>query len=126
MDWQTYQACCDRGDVLSRYLLEQTAILLADAGEQQLAAALQAVSRRTPLPQPADHRGGPGSDFFVLELATGQAERIVALLLEARAAGARTAEGRSLGGFVEAWQEYVDWRTGVHPRSPGPVGGESG
>lgn len=122
MDWQTYRTCCDRGDVLSRYLLEQTARLLADAGAMDLAAALQAVAAQAPLPKPPDHRGGAGSDFFAVELAAGQAESIVSLLFEARTAEVRTAEGRGLGGFVEAWQEYVDWRTGAHPRSPGRGG----
>ena len=32
LDWQAYKTLCDRGDVLSRFLLEETARLLAAAG----------------------------------------------------------------------------------------------
>lgn len=118
MDWPTYRDTCDRGDVLSRYLLECTAGLLDASGEEALAGVLRGALAGDPLPKPRDHRGGAASDFFVLTLDTGAIRRIVDVLAGARRDGRRTLDGRSLGGFVEAWQEYLDWETGRHPRSP--------
>ncbi len=118
MDWTGYRNICDRGDVLSRFLLERTAALLETAGEDALAMNLRKVVAGEPLPKPHDHRGGASSDFFVMGLDTATIERIVEIVHGARCAGSRTPEGRSLGGFVEAWQEYLDWQNGRHPRSP--------
>lgn len=118
MDWVTYRRLCDRGDVLSRYLLGCTIELLEAAGEGALGQQLQRVLGAAPLPKPLDHRAGADSDFFVVEIEVPAARRILELVSTARDAGRRTASGRGLGGFPEAWQEYLDWQTGKHPRSP--------
>lgn len=118
MDWVRYRALCDRGDVASRFLLEHTCALLRDGDQPALLQALERVLRQPPLPKPADHRAGPESDFFCLDLNLAQARTLLDCIRQARSAGWRTASGRSLGGFVEAWQEYVDWISGSHPRSP--------
>lgn len=118
MEWTDYRELCDRGDVLSRYLLDCSIDLLAAADETMLAQRLAGVLAEQPLPKPADHRAGAAADFFVVAIEPEAARRIVEVVVAAREAGRRTASGRSLGGFEEAWQEYVDWQTGVHPRSP--------
>ena len=118
MDWVSYRALCDQGDVLSRYLLASTSDVLMAAGERVLAQELSRVLAGEPLAKPADHRADAAADFFLVELEPEAVRRIVRAVTAARAAGWRTASGRGLGGFVEAWQEYLDWRTGVHPRSP--------
>ncbi len=119
MDWANYRMLCDRGDVLSRYLLGCTIDLLADADEASLVQELLRVLAEDPLPKPPDHRAGAASDFFLVELEPAAARRILQVVVAAREAGWRTEAGRGLGGFVEAWQECLDWRAGVHPRSPG-------
>lgn len=113
MDWATYRSLCDQGNVLSRYLLACTIDLLAAADEALLAQELQQVLVADPLPKPADHRAGAAADFFIVELEPVMIRRILTVVLAARKTG------RPLGGFAEAWQEFLDWQTGVHPRSPG-------
>lgn len=123
VDWASYRETCDRGDVLSRYLLTGTIDLLAAAEEAMLAQRLQHILGEDPLTKPLGHRAGSAADFFVLKLELASARRILEVVRAARGAGQRTAAGRSLGGFAEAWQEYLDWQTGVHPRSPGAKAG---
>ena len=118
MDWASYRSLCDRGDVLSRYLLVCTIDLLDAVDEVLLAQELQRVLAQAPLTKPAEHRAGADADFFVVDLELGAGRRILEVVLAAREAGRGTASGRGLGGFAEAWQEYLDWQTGVHPRSP--------
>lgn len=119
MDWDHYRRLCDRGDVLSRYLLTSTIELLTAANEGRLAQTLQHALRQDPLPKPPGHRAGAAADFFVVELELPVVRRILEVVAEAREAGWLSTSGRHLGGFPEAWQEYLDWQTGVHPRSPG-------
>lgn len=118
MKWANYRELCDRGDVLSRYLLDCTIDLLSGADEALLAQRLTEVLSEQPLPKPLDHRAGAAADFFVVTIEVEAAQRIVEVVVAAREAGWRTASGRGLGGFEEAWQEYVDWHSGAHPRSP--------
>lgn len=120
MEWTEYKAACDRGDVLSRWLLLNTAELLEGVGRRALAAQLRAVpARAAALPRPADHRGSAEADFFVvtLELAVVREihDRIAQLATDPKQ---RLATGRGLGGMVEAWGEFVAWLDGSHPRSP--------
>lgn len=118
MDWECYRQLCDRGDVHSRYLLERTARLLREAEEVTLAHQLERVLGAAPLPRPAAHRAGPEADFFEVDLELADVQRIRLVVACARARGERTPEGRNLGGFVEAWQEFEGWLDGSHPRSP--------
>ncbi len=104
MDWTNYKAACDQPDVWSRWMLEQALRLLADKPE--LVAPLRRGLRQPPLPKPAGHKGGGNTDMFRLHLPPATIAAIVIDLGAARARGARTSEGRGLGGFVEAWREY--------------------
>jgi len=116
--WESYRRVCDRGDVLSRWMLERSRALLLAAGERDLAERIADLLTTAPVAKPPGHRAGAATDFFVLDLDPAAGERILSVVTAAAAAGTRTAEGRSLAGFSEAWQEYVDWMSGTHPRSP--------
>lgn len=102
VDWASYKELCDRPNVLSRWMLTETASLLEPPLRQRLLAQLA-----TPLPKPPDHRGGTDTDMF--EVALSGAEVHAVRLAVERAAQAGTAtprtQGRGLGGFVEAWRE---------------------
>lgn len=108
MDWDRYKRLCDQPNVISRWMLEQTLELVA---EQETAAVLRAALASAPLQKPPDHRGGPATDMYVLHLGGPQLEAIVALVQAARATGTVTSATtqRGLGGFVEAWNEYLNW-----------------
>ena len=84
------------------------------AGQSPVADALEGVLGTLPLEKPDDHRGGPATDMFVLELEAGTRRAVVDLVVRAREAGAATeaTSDRGLGGFVEAWREYLDWNRG--------------
>ena len=107
MNWTSYKALCDRPDVWSRWMLEQTRELLDGPARLCLAAALA----RSPLPKPADHKGGPATDMLVLQL-TGQRRREVLEAVRCAVSAGRTTSAprdRGLGGFVESWQEYANF-----------------
>lgn len=109
MDWSSYKEACDRPRVVSRWLLEQTCELL-DGDDAELGEALRAeLGGGHPLPKPDDHRGGPATDMFQLALEPERARRIRDRVAAATAAGRVTTQtaGRGLGGFLEAWSEYL-------------------
>jgi len=120
MDWSRYRELSDRPDHWTRWMLEQTLVLLrsdpaATAGEAAAAAVLrrlEAALQREPLPKPHDHRGGEVTDMLVLDLAHDEALRVAVVVRRAVADGWRTPGGRGLGGFQEAWDEYVRWLAG--------------
>ena len=107
MDWDTYKQLCNRPDVWSRWMLEQTQALL----EPALAAKLAAVLRTSAVAKPPDHRGSAATDMFVLDLDPSQRRAVAHAVRQAKLTGRTTAAtaGRGLGGFVEAWREYADW-----------------
>ena len=106
LDWDTYKRLCDTPDVLSRWMLEQTMELLDGA----LRAELDATIGCPPIAKPEDHKGGSATDMFQLSLLREQALAVHERVAAAVAAGQRTSGtgGRGLGGFEEAWREYVD------------------
>jgi hypothetical protein len=114
MEWDRYKALCDRPDVMSRWMIEQTMELLTVAGRSDLAAQLDPVQRHA-LEKPEDHRGGSATDMFELDLDRTTVSQICVLVNAAVAAGVRTAATatRGLGGFVEAWDEFRRWQTRV-------------
>lgn len=103
MDWQRYKALCDRPDVMSRWMLEETACLVPTALRPVLCAAMT----QTPLPKPSDHKGGEQTDMFEVAL-HDVVDGILAAVEAAVARGETTTQGRSLGGFVAAWRELKD------------------
>ncbi len=107
MDWSDYKALCDSPRMFSRWMLEQSIELLYES--PQLAAALSDVLKAGPLAKPRDHRGGAPTDMFEVVLDIGNAVRIHRIIVEAVRAERRTdaTKLRGLGGFAEAWLEYV-------------------
>lgn len=119
MDWTRYRELCDRGDVLSRWLLLRTAGILHRAQEAGLAARLRAVTEGASIAKPGDHRGGADTDFFAAALALEEVVRIQAVVEAAVGdAGMQPEDGQGVRGMPEAWQEYRSWLDGSHPRSP--------
>ena len=111
MDWERYKQLCDQPNVFSRWMLQQTIELL---GEGPVVDALVGAMRAPAVEKPCGHRGGPATDMFVLELEAGARRAVVDLVIVAREAGAVTeaTSARGLGGFVEAWSEYLNWTGG--------------
>ena len=106
LDWVAYKRMCDTPDVISRWMLEQTAELLEGA----LRTALEHSLKGTPVPKPDDHKGDAATDMFQLTLTPEHVLAIHERVAAAVAAGETTSATRSrgLGGFEEAWREYVD------------------
>ena len=110
MNWAAYKQACDRPDVVSRWMLEQTCELL-EAEHADLSDALKMVLRNAePLPKPADHRGDAATEMFRIALGASAGHRICTCVTAAAAAQLETSgtRGRGLGGFVEAWREYAE------------------
>ncbi|MDH3644831.1 MAG: hypothetical protein OES38_22185 [Gammaproteobacteria bacterium] len=107
MDWDRYKLLCDQPNVVSRWMLEQTLELLAG---EEIAAVLQGALASRPLAKPTDHRGGEATDMFVLNLPPVQRATIFQFVSAAADAGRVTSKTteRGLGGFVEAWGEYLE------------------
>ena len=104
MDWQRYKTLCERPDVMSRWMLNETAALVP----KRLRTALRATLTTVPLAKPSDHKGGADTDMFVLD-AEAPVAAIAAAVAQAAACGARTRQGRGLGGIVAAWREVDQW-----------------
>lgn len=107
MDWNDYKALCNSPRMFSRWMLEQSIKLLSD--EPRLADALARILRGVPLDKPADHRGGALTDMFEVALSSHEARGVHRVVANAVRAGRTTpaTEPRGLGGFAEAWLEYV-------------------
>ena len=101
IDWERYKALCDRPDVLSRWMLEETATLLS--GETRL--ALLEILGGTPLPKPPDHKGGEATDMFAVDLPSDVVCSISEVVLDAASRGLRTPRSTKIGGFATAWRE---------------------
>lgn len=119
MDWTRYRELCDRGDVLSRWLLLHTARTLELAQESALAGRLVAIAAGEPIAKPGDHLGGVDTDFFTAGLTQEEVGRILAVVRSAASdVRLQPEDAPGLRGMPEAWQEYADWLDGSHPRSP--------
>ncbi len=109
MDWSEYKTLCDSPWVFSRWMLEQSIELLSV--EPRLALALSGVLNTEPVAKPRDHRGGTPTDMFEVELGLDDARRVHRIVIDAVHAGHTTGatKPRGLGGFAEAWLEYVTY-----------------
>ncbi|MDE0658316.1 MAG: hypothetical protein F4029_20395 [Gammaproteobacteria bacterium] len=104
IDWQSYKALCDRPDVLSRWMLEETATLLP--GETR--TALMTILSSAPFPKPDDHKGGEATDMFNVDLPPDVLRSIVEVVLDAAERGLRTPRSSKIAGFATAWRELQD------------------
>ena len=114
VDWTTYKSACDQPDHWSRWMLEQSALMIEEVG---LANKLLAALMTEPIPKPNDHSGPIETDMFVLRLPPYERDQILLEIHRACAAAenAVTVAGRcrTRVGFTAAWQEYAAWRGGV-------------
>ncbi|MFU8817975.1 MAG: hypothetical protein ACNA7W_21710 [Pseudomonadales bacterium] len=87
-------------------MLTQTVELLDD---DAVAGRLREALGGEPLVKPADHRGGGETDMFRVRMSLAEAQVLLATVERAVARGAATSgtRKRGLGGFVEAWREYL-------------------
>ncbi len=110
-DWASYKELCDRANVLSRWMLVETASLLEPPLRQRLLATLA-----EPLPKPKDHRGGSDTDMFEVTLCAEDLRSVCRAVECAVAAGITTPRtgARGLGGFAEAWRELEQASARTH------------
>lgn len=101
IDWQRYKALCDRPDVVSRWMLEETATLLSGETRSALLANLSG----TPFPKPPDHKGDEATDMFAVDLPADVVRAIVEVVHDAAKRGLRTPRSSKIGGFATAWRE---------------------
>jgi limonene-1,2-epoxide hydrolase len=108
VDWERYKSLCDHPRYWSRWMLEQSLQLCQGLPQ---ALALARALQRPPLPKPAGHRGHPHTDMLPLLLPEATARCVFERIREAARLGESTpaTAQRGLGGFVEAWSEYVDF-----------------
>ena len=111
MDWTRYKALCDQPDYWSRWMLEQCIELFQQLGEASLSHVLQQALQHPPLDTPADHRGHAATQMFHLTLPVAQRDAALSAVQTAISQGLTTSgtAARGLGGFMEAWREYLDY-----------------
>ncbi|MCZ6619442.1 MAG: hypothetical protein O7E57_15070 [Gammaproteobacteria bacterium] len=105
MDWECYKRLCDRPDIWSRWMLEQTLELL---DQTEMSKPIRRAMVRAPIAKPEDHRGGGATDMFELTLTSTEVNMVSELVVAAIAGGKTTTgtKNRGFGGFREAWEEY--------------------
>jgi hypothetical protein len=128
LDWARYKTLCDRPDVLSRWIVERTLVLLEaeaaavpprDAGVA-LAESLRGVLATEPLPRPVGHTGPAATYMFIARLDPHVVHGLLAAVERSATAG-RLAEAlgqRSPTGYLAAWREYAAF---VARASEGPT-----
>ncbi len=104
MDWSTYKKVCDKPNVLSRWLIQQTSAVCGVEIKQCLSSILKTV----PLEKPEDHKGGDVLDMFQTDFSQTKVQDIVAQVSAACDAGLQTtgAVERDYLGILRAWHEY--------------------
>lgn len=92
-------------------MLTRTAQWVAPA----VAAALHDAMQVRPLPKPRDHKGGPATDMFEVDLDSPTVasildgvERAAATYAPGDRSGAGPAPTDSLNAYLAAWREYRD------------------
>ena len=107
MKWDEYKILCDRPDVLSRWLLEQTIAVF----DSPLALRLEELLRSIPLKKPSDHKGGEELDMFRTSLSVEEVQSIENAVKCAHSRGVLTRGRlvRDYSGIAKAWSEYRTW-----------------
>ena len=105
MRWEAYKKQCEQPDVLSRWVIEQTAELLDDDLRGRVLAELAA----EPLPRPSGHLGDSRADMFLLNDLGDVALAISAAVVHAVRGGRRTSAVTNLRmkRFVAVWNNYA-------------------
>lgn len=103
-------------------MLEQCQALFLNAHADDLAQILAVALQGEPLPTPTDFRGPAEVRMYHLDMPVSDRQR--ALQVVTSAAAERQGPQRGLGGFVEAWQEYVGFVDPVPDNSTGKAPAE--
>ena len=109
MQWEDYKRLCERPDYFSRWALQLTGETVSDPA---LRKTLADVTRRAPLDKPADHRGGPETDYFQVDVAMHHALLVVHQI----GIAVSESEGRQqrrLNHLRVVWGEYADFVEGA-------------
>lgn len=107
MDWPTYKRLSHETEYFTRVALIRTASYI----EPRVATTLKRFTESTPLEKPVDHKGGPETDVFKIQLSQEDIATILADLENARAR-LKLEQGSSqpnLGPLIALWQEHADW-----------------
>ena len=105
MRWEVYKQRCEQPDVVSRWMIEQTAELL-DAG---LRERLLAELAEKPMPPPRGHLGDTRADMFVIndlsDVALEISDSVDRAVIAGRHTSATTIHG--VERFSEIWCNYA-------------------
>ncbi len=90
-------------------MLEQCIDLLGQLGEMDLQGLLLTALEQPPLMVPSDHTGPAATRMFQLALTVEQRREVLQAVTRAHHLNLSTiaTQQRGLGGFLEAWREYV-------------------
>jgi hypothetical protein len=104
VDWSSYKKICDKPNVLSRWLLQQTSAVC----DGEVKQCIESILKTVPLEKPEDHKGGEMLDMFQTDFSQSQVEDITAQVVSACDAGIQTTGvvERDYLGILRAWQEY--------------------
>ncbi len=104
MDWSTYKKVCDKPNVLSRWLLQQTSAVC----DIEIKQCLNSILKTVPLKKPSDHKGGEVLDMFQTDFSRAEVQNITVQVSTACDAGMQTTGPvvRDFQGILRAWQEY--------------------
>jgi hypothetical protein len=111
MDWQEYTALCNRPDIWSRWMIEQSIEVLEQLEQTELQVPLRDALGAPPFGKPADHKGGAEVNMYRVSCAIALRKAILDAMVVAKEAGMTTSgtRTRGLGGFEEAWREYSNF-----------------
>jgi hypothetical protein len=104
MDWPDYKRMCESPNHFSRWALELTRGILREA---PIARKIVSTMNGRPLEKPADHRGGPETDYFRVELDDAAVRRVIAAFA-ARIENSAGRERRRLAHLCKVWEEYLE------------------
>lgn len=104
MDWSSYKKVCDKPNVLSRWLLQQTSMVC----DTEIKQCFESILKTVPLEKPEDHKGGQMLDMFQTNFSQAEVRNISVQVAAACDAGIQTTGPvvRDYLGILRAWHEY--------------------
>jgi len=99
---------CESPNHFSRWALELTRGILR---EPPIVRKIVSTMDGRPLEKPADHRGGPETDYFRIELDEATVHHVIAAF-DVRIGNAEGRERRRLTRLSKVWEEYLESITG--------------
>ena len=92
-------------------MLEQCVDLLEQQHLDSLATVLRDICMGAPVQTPADHKHHTATEMFKVQLSQEERSQVLHAIVRAKQQGLTTqqTQSRGLGGFEEAWAEYVNY-----------------